>query len=212
MTPVRAKSPAKRPASEAARRLDRAQSLLLIVDIQERLAPHILHGESLIARSGALLAAARRFGIPAMVTEHCSDQIGAIVAGLRRQLSAGEIFEKTRFGAADHPEFVARLEAESRNQIIVAGIEAHVCVLQTVLGVTALGYAVTLAGDAVGSRSARQDDRRFALDRMRRAGVVIAGTETVLFEWTHAADDPAFRDVLALVKSLPPADDGDGPG
>jgi len=78
-------------------------------------------------------------------------------------------------------------------------------VLQTVLGLAALGYSVTLAGDALGSRAARQDDRRFALDRMRNAGVVIAGTETVLFEWTHAGDDAAFRDILAIVKSLPDA-------
>ena len=187
------------------RRLDRAQSLLLVVDIQERLAPHILQNEPLIARSATLLAAARRFGIPAIVTEHCPGQIGQVVAGLRRQFAPGEIFEKTRFGAADHPEFVARLEAHGRSQVVVAGMEAHVCVLQTVLGLAALGYAVTLAGDAVGSRAARQVDRRFALERMRRAGVVIAGTETVLFEWTHAGDDDAFRDVLALVKALPPS-------
>ena len=198
--------PAERAADGAPRRLDRARSLLLIVDIQERLAPHILHGDALIARSAALLATARRFGIPAVVTEHCPAQIGGIVAGLRRKFDAGEVFEKTRFGAADHPGFLARLQAIGRRQIVVAGMEAHVCVLQTVLGLAALGYAVTLAGDAVGSRAARQDDRRYALLRMRAAGVVIAGTETVLFEWTHAGDDAAFRDVLALVKTLPPAD------
>jgi nicotinamidase-related amidase len=207
---VPATSSAGYPGRQETRRLDRPQSLLLIVDIQERLAPHILHREPLIARSAALLAAARRFGIPAIVTEHCPGQIGPVVAGLRQQFAAGEIFEKTRFGATDHPEFVARLEAHGRNQIVVAGIEAHVCVLQTVLGLAAHGYAVTLVGDAVGSRAARQGDRRFALDRMRRAGAVIAGTETVLFEWTQAGDDAAFRDILALVKSLPPADDGAG--
>lgn len=206
-----ATSPAGRAAGDATRRLDRARSLLLVVDIQERLAPHILHGERLIARTGALLAAARRFGIPAIVTEHCPEQIGPVVAGLRRQFAADEIFAKTRFGATDHQEFVARLAAHARGQIVVAGMEAHVCVLQTVLGLAAHGYAVTLVGDAAGSRAARQDDRRFALARMRRAGAVIAGTETVLFEWTQAGDDAAFRDILALVKALPPADDGAAP-
>ncbi len=207
-----ATSSAPSPGGTQTRRLDRAQSLLLIVDIQERLAPHILHGASLIARSAALLAAARRFGIPAIVTLHCPEQIGGIVAGLRAQFSVEETFTKSCFGAADHSEFVVRLEAHGRNQIVVAGMEAHVCVLQTVLGLAARGYSVALAGDAVGSRAARQDDRRFALDRMRNAGVLIAGTETVLFEWTHAGDDAAFRDVLALVKSLPPADGADDPG
>jgi nicotinamidase-related amidase len=208
---VPATASARRPGGAETRRLDRTRSLLLIVDIQERLAPHILHGDALIARSAALLAAARRFAIPAIVTEHCPGQIGGIVAGLRRQFAAGEIFEKTRFGAADHPGFVARLEAQGRTQIVVAGMEAHVCVLQTVLGLAALGYAVTLAGDAIGSRAARQDDWRYALERMRRTGAVIAGTETVLFEWTYAGDDEAFRDILAIVKALPPSDDNRDP-
>jgi nicotinamidase-related amidase len=208
----RAKMTASRQGASAkpvTQRLDRARSVLLIVDIQERLAPHILHGDALQARSSALVAAARRFGVPVLATAHCPDQIGELVVGLRRQLTDGEIFVKTRFGAADHPEFVARLEAQGRDQIVVAGIEAHVCVLQTVLGLAALGFSVTLAGDAVGSRVARQDDRRYALERMGRAGVIVAGTETVLLEWTHAGDDPAFRDVLALVKSLPPSSGGD---
>jgi nicotinamidase-related amidase len=194
-------------AGSAALRLDRARSVLLVVDIQERLAPSILHGDALIARSGALLAAARRFGVPAIVTEHCPAQIGPVVAPLRRQFAAGEIFAKTRFGATDHPEFVAQLAAQGREQVVVAGMEAHVCVLQTVLGLVAHGYAVTLAGDAAGSRAVRQDDRRYALERMRRAGAVVAGTETVLFEWTRSGDDAAFRDILALVKALPPADE-----
>jgi nicotinamidase-related amidase len=197
---------------ELARRLDRAHCLLLIVDIQERLAPHVLHGDAVLARSTALLTAARRFGIPTMVTEHCPGQIGEVVADLRSRFAADEIFVKTRFGAADHPEFVAQLQARGRNQIVVAGMEAHVCVLQTALGLTAHGYSVTLVGDAAGSRPARQDDRRFAFERMRRAGVAIAGTETVLFELTHAGDDAAFRDVLKLVKSLPPSEGHAGGG
>jgi nicotinamidase-related amidase len=195
-------------AGPPARRLDRARSLLLIVDVQERLAPHILNGEQVIARSSTLLAAARRFGIPAVVTEHCPEQIGMVVAALRNQFAAADIFVKTRFGATDHREFSTLLEKHGRRQIVVAGMESHVCVLQTVLGLAALGYEVSVVGDAVGSRAARQDDRGYALERMRRAGVLIAGAETVLFEWTHAGDDAAFRDILALVKSLPPSDEG----
>ena len=82
-------------------------------------------------------------------------------------------------------------------------MEAHVCVLQTVLGLAAERYEVFVVGDAVGSRGARAADRQFALDRMRQAGCTVVGTETVLFEWTRAGDDAAFRDVLALVKTLP---------
>ena len=76
--------------------------------------------------------------------------------------------------------------------------------LQTVLGLAAREYQVFVVGDAVGSRGVRAADRQFALDRMRAAGCTVAGAETVLFEWTRAGDDAAFRDVLALVKGLPP--------
>lgn len=184
-------------------RVDRDRSVLLIVDIQDRLAPHIHDREAIVARSEALLAAARRLGVPCLLTEHCADQIGPVIARLRERFAAREIFNKTRFGALDHAEFAAMLRALDRPQVVVAGMEAHVCVMQTVLGLAASGFEVFVAGDAVGSRGERQADRAFALERMRRAGAAIAGTETLLFEWTRAGDDAAFRDVLGLVKRLP---------
>jgi len=190
----------KRPA---AGRLDRDRSLLLVIDVQDRLAPHVQGHEALIGRSDALLAAARRFGVPCFATEHCAAQIGPLVPRLRQRFADGEIFAKTRFGAADHPEFESLLRVQDRPQVVVAGMEAHVCVLQTVLGLAARDYRVFIVGDAVGSRGARAADRQFALDRMRAAGCTVAGTETVLFEWTRSGDDAAFRDVLALVKNLP---------
>jgi nicotinamidase-related amidase len=191
-------------AQPEASRLDRDRSLLLVIDVQARLVPHVLDHDAVIARCEALLAAARRFGMPCVVTEHCAAEIGPVVPRLRDRFGAGEIFAKTHFGAADHPEFESLLRAHGRRQLVVAGMEAHVCVLQTVLGLAARKYDVFVVGDAVGSRGARQTDRRFALDRMRQAGCTVVGAETVLFEWTRAGDDVAFRDVLALVKSLPP--------
>ena len=187
----------------ATARVDRDRSVLLIVDIQERLAPHIHDRDAIVARSDALLAAARRLAVPCLLTEHCAEQIGPVIAPLRERFAAGEIFGKTRFGALDHPEFTTMLHALDRPQVVVAGMEAHVCVLQTVLGLAASGFEVFVAGDAVGSRGNRQSDRILAIERMRRAGAAIAGTETLLFEWTRAGDDAAFRDVLALVKRLP---------
>ena len=187
------------------RRISRERSVLLVVDIQTRLAPHILDHEALRLRVQALIEAARRFAIPRVATEHCAGQIGPLVEELRSAFSPGEIFAKTRFGAADDPDFVARLARTGRTQIVVAGMEAHVCVLQTALGLLANGYEVFAVADAIGSRAARRADRTLALDRVRAAGGTLVGTETVLFEWTGAGDDPAFRDVLALVKSLPDA-------
>ena len=194
---------AERRSPHEAARVDRDRCVLLVVDIQERLAPTIAGQAGLVARSEALVAAARRFRIPCVLTEHCADRIGPVIAPLRARFDAREIFAKTLFAATDHPEFEALLRAHERTQIVVAGIEAHVCVLQTSLGLVARGFDVFVAGDAVGSRTARQADRAFALERIARAGGTIAGTETILFEWTRAGDDAAFRDVLEIVKGLP---------
>lgn len=187
----------------AAPRLDRDASLLLVVDVQTRLAPHVEAHEALITRAGALLDAAHRFAIPRRLTEHCAEQIGPVVPMLRERFAADEIFAKTRFGAADHPEFTAALRGTGRTQIVIAGMEAHVCAMQTSLGLIERGFAVFAVTDALGSRAARRDDRRMALERLRAAGAVLTATETVLFEWTRDGTDPAFRDVLALVKRLP---------
>ena len=195
---------AGKPVRSAAGRLDRDRCLLLVIDIQARLAPHVQGHEAVIGRTEALLAAARQFRIPCLATEHCAAQIGPMIPRLRERCEDGEIFGKTRFGAADHPDFESLLRAHGRPQVVVAGMEAHVCVLQTVLGLAARKYQVFVVGDAVGSRGVRAADRQFALDRMRAAGCTVAGAETVLFEWTRAGDDAAFRDVLALVKGLPP--------
>ena len=184
-------------------RLARHLSLLLAVDIQERLAPHVEGNEALIERTRALVTAARRFGIARRLTEHCPTQIGPVVAAVREGFTPDEIFNKTHFGATDHPEFVALLRATGAEHIVVAGMEAHVCVMQTVLGLLDEGFRVTAVADAIGARRARQADRLWALERMRAAGATLAGTETVLFEWTHSGNDPEFRAILQLVKDLP---------
>lgn len=188
---------------DRAARLDRDRSVLVVVDVQQRLAPHVLNHEAVIARIEALLEASRLFGIPRLATEHAATRIGPLIERMRRALAPGEIFAKTRFSAADHPEFIDRLRATRRPQIVVSGMEAHVCVLQTALGLAAAGFEPFVVVDAVGSRAERRTERRLALERMRDAGCPLLGTETLLFEWSRDADDACFREILALVKALP---------
>lgn len=183
-------------------RLHRDHSLLLVIDIQSKLAPHIAGHEQLIRRTHALLDGAELFGIPRLATEHCPGQIGPVIEPMRRRFVAAEIFEKTCFGAAEHPEFVALVQASGRRQVVVTGMEAHVCVMQTALGLRKEGFDVAVVADAAGSRELRQVDRELALQRLAAAGCTLTGAETVLFEWTGSAVDPRFRAVLGLVKSL----------
>lgn len=183
-------------------RLAREDSLLLVIDIQRKLAPAIQDHERVTARTGALVDAAALFDVAKLITEHCPRQIGPLVEPLRSRFAPDEIFEKTAFSATDHPEFVAKVRASGRRQIVMTGMETHVCVLQAALGLRREGLDVWIVDDAVGSRPAAQRDRELALARMAQAGCVIAGTETVLFEWTRYANDEAFRAVLALVKGF----------
>ena len=186
----------------AGARLDRDRSHLLIVDVQEKLAPLVEGSEALIARCEALITAAQMLGIPKRLTEHCPAQIGPVVPRLRERFKQDEIFIKSYFAATDHEEFASRL-VQGRDQLVVAGMEAHVCVMQTVLGLTASGFKVFVVADAVGSRGVRQDDRRYALERMQMAECTLVGTETALFEWTRSGDDAAFKETLRLLKTLP---------
>jgi nicotinamidase-related amidase len=183
-------------------RLSRDDSLLLVIDIQRKLAPAIQDHERVTARTEALVSAAELFGIPKLITEHCPQQIGMLVEPLRSRFTDGEIFEKTAFAATDHPEFMQRVRQTGRRQVVMTGMEAHVCVMQAALGLRAEGFAVCIAVDAAGSRAAARLDRELALSRMADAGCVLAGTETVLFEWTGAGTDPKFRAILPLVKSF----------
>lgn len=184
-------------------RLDRDTSALLVVDVQARLAPHIAGHEALVARVGALLDAAERFGIPRHLTEHCPGDLGPVIPSLRTRFAADAIHVKSRFGATHHPEFVAKLRSTGRDTVVLAGMEAHVCVLQTGLGLLAHGFSLFVVVDAVGARGIRADDRALALERLRGAGAVLTTTETTLFEWTHDGRDPEFRAILATVKRLP---------
>ena len=183
-------------------RLTRDDSLLLVIDIQRKLAPAIQDHERVTARTEALVTAADLFGIPKLITEHCPQQIGALVEPLRSRFGADEIFEKTAFAATDHPEFVQKVHATGRRQVVMTGMETHVCVMQAALGLRAEGLDVWVVDDAVGSRPAAQRDRDLALARMTHAGCNVTGTETVLFEWTKFATDERFRSMLALVKTF----------
>lgn len=178
--------------------IDRQQSLLLIVDVQERLAPAIHDGAAAIANNRRLLAAAERLGVPVFVSEQNVRGLGPTVPELLPLPAGAQRIDKLHFSCAREPGFLERLAQTGRRQIVVTGMEAHVCVLQTVLGLIDAGYAVFLIEDAASSRT--PENRAAAIARARAAGAHIVTTEMVLFEWLERAATDDFRALLPLIK------------
>ena len=174
------------------------QSLLLIVDIQEKLAPAIDLGAAAIQNNLRLLTVARQLGIPRFVSEQYVRGLGPSVAAIRDAAVDADFFEKIHFSCTREPGVLDKLKAKNRQQIILTGMEAHVCVLQTALGLLESGFSVFLVADATSSRTA--ENRAAAIERLRSAGVQIVTTEMVLFEWLEKAGTDAFRAALPLIK------------
>ena len=176
----------------------RDDSLLLIVDLQQKLAPAIHDSERVIANSVRLLEAARLLAIPGFVSEQYVRGLGGSVAAIRNAASNAQFFEKTHFSCAAEPGTLELLRAAKRPQVILTGTEAHVCVLQSAFGLLASGFEVFLVADATSSRT--PENRSAAIERMRAGGIQIVTTEMVLFEWLHQAGTEQFRTLLPLIK------------
>ena len=159
--------------------------------------PAIAQMRSVLGRILLLMKAAKRLGVPMLATEHWPENIGPIATAVKAQLGGAEIFVKRHFDATAEQGFVQRLD-KGRPQVVVCGTEAHVCVLQTALGLLAAGMAPVVVADGVGSRE--PTDKDVALNRFRDAGVVVASAEMVVFEWLQQAGTPEFRDLITLIK------------
>jgi len=170
-------------------------AVVLLIDLQERLVPAIHDGDTVVARAGRLAEAARLLNVPIRATEQYPAGLGPTVPALAGY--AQSTMTKTAFSATGDPAFHELLPA-GVSEIMVAGCEAHVCVLQTVLGLLPRGRRVLMVADAVGSRDPA--DRAAAIDRARQHGAEIVTTEMVLFEWLRDSQHPKFREVQKLLK------------
>jgi nicotinamidase-related amidase len=178
--------------------LDRARSALLIVDVQERLWPAIAEVDTLQSRLALLIGAAASLGVPTAFTEQYSAGLGPTVAAVRNMASTAPVIAKVHFQATLEPGLEEWLAQHGARQIVVAGTEAHVCVLQTTLGLIERNHQIFLVADAVGSR--RELDRTLAIERLRSEGARIVSAEMVAFEWLKRAATDEFRAVLPLIK------------
>jgi len=182
--------------------LDASRSHLFVVDVQQRLFPAILDGEKLLPRIGILLRAAERLAVPVTVTEQYPKGLGPTVDGVRDALPGNAVvLEKMTFSAAYDEairERVEGLKREGRDQLVICGTEAHVCVLQSALKFRQMGFEVAVVADAVSSRAAESVSAACA--RLLHAGCHWVTTEMVVFEWLGRAGTDDFRALSALIK------------
>ncbi len=176
-----------------------ANSQLVIIDVQEKLVAAMAQDamQQVLKNCGILLQAAALLEIPAIYTEQYTKGLGPTSAELLPLLTTSQAIAKTAFSCCDEPAFNRKLTSD-RPQIVLAGMEAHVCVLQTALALHAQGRQVFVAEDAILSRSTA--NKTNALARLRQAGVIVSTTESIVFEWLGKAEGPAFKPVSQLIR------------
>lgn len=191
---------AQSPAAAALKRLDPATTALVIIDIQEKLLPPIHEGERLLSNARLLLRLAGILELPVLATTQYARGLGGTVPEIAELLhDSVKVFDKLEFSCFGSGEFCgAAGKLPGREQLLVCGMETHICVLQTTLAALQRGYTIHVAADAVGSRS--EFNWRAGLERMRDAGAVISSTEMAIYELLGASGTPAFKRMLPHLK------------
>lgn len=178
--------------------LDVDRSVLIVVDVQERLAPAMHRLPEFLRNTEILMRAAALLGVPMIVTEQYPRGIGHTIEAIAALAPTEAVVEKISFSAAGSKEFNRRFSDLGREEPVICGIEAHVCVLQTALELQAQGHCTRLVRDATTSRNPQS--AAAAHERASRNGVELVTTEMVVFEWMRRAGTPLFREMLALIK------------
>lgn len=173
-------------------------SYLLVVDVQEKLAPNMHQINTVMANIVRLIKSAQIIKIPVLLTEHCADKIGPTVAHLLDLVDADSVMTKTHFSACSEPKIQDRLKSLKRSQVIITGAETHVCVLQTALILRQTGYQPFVVADGTSSRTV--ENKALGIDRMRQNKIEIVSAEMVIFEWLQRAGDNRFRKILPLIR------------
>jgi nicotinamidase-related amidase len=182
--------------------LSRDKSQVLIVDVQDKLLNAISGKDRVVDRCVRLVQAARKLGIPITMSEQYPQGLGPTHDSIRDAFANdGFVADKTEFSCMRNEMLKDRLHdlrRQGRPQVVIGGIEAHVCVLQTAIDLESQGFEAFVVTDAVGSRS--KASRKLALSRLEKAGVDVVDSEMVLFEWMERAGTPEFKQLQALVK------------
>lgn len=170
----------------------------LVIDIQEKLYPHIHEHEALARNTGVLVEGLKLLGVPLLVTQQYTKGLGPTITELMDLVGDFPVLEKTAFSCCDEPEFIRILNEMRRHFILIAGIESHVCVMQTVIDLIERGYQPVLVEDCVASRKA--GDKSISVRRMHKEGAIVTSYESILFELCRFSGTDQFRAISKLVK------------
>jgi nicotinamidase-related amidase len=179
-------------------KLDPSRSLLVVIDIQPSLSKTIFEIDRVLTRVTFLAKVAQLLKIPVLATEQNPSRMGHIVPEISPFLGAPPAFEKMAFSALGAEEFADALNETERTQVVLVGLETHICVSQTAEDLLRRGFQVVVCPDAVSSRTL--EAHKLGMERMRDAGIVPAHTESVAYEWMGTADHSAFKQFLTIVK------------
>jgi nicotinamidase-related amidase len=179
-------------------RILKEESCGLVIDIQERLFPHIHQREILEKNTEILIKGLRILEVPILVTEQYRKGLGLTIPSVQSALIEFNAIEKMAFSCCDNNDFISSLKILNRKNIIISGIETHVCVLQTVMDLITQGYQPVVVEDCVSSR--KENDKKMAIHRMRQAGAVISTYESILFELARISGTDKFKAISKLVK------------
>lgn len=179
-------------------RLLKEEALALVIDYQEKLMPAIDRGQALTDRSVLLLRGLCALGVPRLITEQYPKGLGTTIAPIREAADSAVTLDKVSFSCCDDAAMLDFIRSSGKKTILICGIEAHVCVLQTVIDLRAMGYQVALVEDCIGSRS--EADRQVGIKRAMQEGALLTSFESILFELTRRAKTPVFREISNLIK------------
>jgi len=178
--------------------LDAAGSVLIVIDVQEKLSRVIYQREYLVSNLQKLIKGIMVLGVPIIVTEQYPRGLGATIPEIEPLLAGIPHLPKTCFSCCGDETFLSNLESLGRKQVLVCGIESHVCVYQTVSDLLAADYETHVITDAVSSRT--PENRQLGFEMMKQIGARVTGTEAALFELLRAAEGDKFREISRIVK------------
>ncbi len=180
------------------KKLESENSIFLIIDVQEKLVK-MLEKDTIVKKATILSKVANILNIPTIVTEQYPKGLGSTIEGVKDSLPSNTSFiEKTSFSALNESQIAEKISSEGKKQIIICGIETHICVLQSAIDLINSGYEVFVVQDACASRN--KYEFKLAIDRLKNSGAIITCVEMVLFELLKSAAHPNFKEIQALIK------------